>query len=242
MFKVDIHIDAETLPPVFNDRDFIIFKNNLKIPGNIKKPETMEKWIEENWEEQYRSLATNTSKASFATLAWNFTRDKSKTTCLINTERNDKAIVETFYKHLKEHVIELSKADGVELSEDDLKDDKFMDYVVINWFGTNIRTFDLDLLWKQCMKHRLYNFARLIPRKKFDDRVIDYVEIYNGPAPHKYISQKEICELFGIQGKPDDIDGSQVYDYWMRGEYEKVAEYNIYDVDRVIDLRKLFNL
>tara|TARA_B100002019_G_C21253849_1_gene592724 strand:- start:624 stop:1352 length:729 start_codon:yes stop_codon:yes gene_type:complete len=242
MIKVNIYFDIETLPPELSDREMVAFKENLSPPGNIKKPETIQKWIEDNWEEKYRKMATDTAIADFATFAWNFTGDPKDTTCVINTERNNKAIINAFFDDLKQHILNISKEEGIEVTEEDIKDDAFLDYVKINWYGTNIRTFDLDLLWKKAILFKMFNLSKLIPRKKFDDRVIDLVEVFNGPSTHKYTSQEEICKMFGIKGKPDDIDGSQVFDYWMAGEYEKIAEYNIFDVNRVIELSTLFNV
>ena len=66
--------------------------------------------------------------------------------------------------------------------------------------------------------------------------IIDLKEIFNGPNIHEFTSQDYVCKYFGIKGKPDDIDGSQVYDYWHKGEQAKVAEYNMDDVEKVIQL------
>ena len=40
-----------------------------------------------------------------------------------------------------------------------------------------------------------------------------------------------MCKALGIPGKPDDIDGSKVWDFVERGDYERVMQYNILDVD-----------
>lgn len=44
------------------------------------------------------------------------------------------------------------------------------------------------------------------------------------------ISLNNLCAALGIKGKPDDIDGSNVWDYVKAGNYEKVTEYNKHDV------------
>ena len=52
-----IYIDIETIPPPSKpDRD------SLKIPGNISKPETIEKWKDENLESEWRKEALNSLK------------------------------------------------------------------------------------------------------------------------------------------------------------------------------------
>lgn len=52
------------------------------------------------------------------------------------------------------------------------------------------------------------------------------------------ISLNNICKALGIEGKPDDIDGSKVWDFVKAGYVERVAEYNEWDVEQ---LRKVYN-
>ncbi len=52
------------------------------------------------------------------------------------------------------------------------------------------------------------------------------------------MSQDNLCKALGIQGKPDDIDGSKVWDFVKAGDVERVAEYNKDDVSKV---RQIYN-
>lgn len=52
------------------------------------------------------------------------------------------------------------------------------------------------------------------------------------------MSQNNLCKALGIEGKPDDIDGSQVWDFVKAGNTDRVAEYNIDDVNKV---RQIYN-
>lgn len=52
------------------------------------------------------------------------------------------------------------------------------------------------------------------------------------------MSQDNLCKALGIQGKPDDIDGSQVWDFVKAGNVQRVAEYNEDDVCRVRQIHK----
>lgn len=52
------------------------------------------------------------------------------------------------------------------------------------------------------------------------------------------ISLNNLCKALGIEGKPDDIDGSKVWDFVKAGNVERVAEYNEWDVEQ---LRKVYN-
>lgn len=52
------------------------------------------------------------------------------------------------------------------------------------------------------------------------------------------MSQDNICKALGIKGKPDDIDGSKVWDFVKVGSVHRVAEYNDDDVEKVRQIHK----
>ena len=52
------------------------------------------------------------------------------------------------------------------------------------------------------------------------------------------ISQEDLCKALRIEGKPDDIDGSKVWDFVKAGNVKRVAEYNCDDVEKV---RAIYN-
>ena len=46
------------------------------------------------------------------------------------------------------------------------------------------------------------------------------------------MSQDNLCKAFGIEGKPDDIDGSKVWDFVKAGKINEVEAYNRDDVHK----------
>lgn len=52
------------------------------------------------------------------------------------------------------------------------------------------------------------------------------------------ISQNDMCKMFGLDQKPDGIDGSKVYQHFIDGNIKGIEEYNRYDVETV---RKIYN-
>lgn len=52
------------------------------------------------------------------------------------------------------------------------------------------------------------------------------------------MSQDNMCKALGIEGKPDDIDGSKVWDFVNAGKVERVEEYNRDDVNKVRQIHK----
>ena len=239
MIKINIYLDAETIPPIMNDKQLDDFKNNLKVPGNIKKESTIIQWREDNWLEKYKKLSIDTNRANILTLG--FSLNKKKPIVFLNDEFKHDELLNAFYDKIKEEAILQGKEQGIEITEEDLDSDDFMSFVNINWYGFNIRHFDLDLLWKHAVKCRNKKIAKLIPRKKYDSSVKDILEVFT-TKPNEFISQDEVCDILGIQGKPDDINGSKVYDYYMDGRLEEIAEYNYFDVEKVIELAEILDI
>jgi hypothetical protein len=226
MLVKKVYIDLETLPP---ELDMDEFKANLKPPANIKKQETKDKWLEDNWLEQYKRLAVNTDKANICSLGMAV---EDNDVCLfLSSTRNEKQILKDFYEDL---ILELHKD-----IEEDFEVEINQNFII--WVGFNNKKFDLDLLWKRAMFHGLYDLCKLIPRERYSKQIFDIMEIWNPFEYNKMVSQDNICKFFGIEGKPDDIDGSQIYDTWQRGEYERIGDYNIDDVEKVRKLYKIIS-
>ena len=101
------------------------------------------------------------------------------------------------------------------------------------FIGHNIK-FDLKFLWRRAKVLNI-DLPFKLPfrgrhRTDFFDNSAEWCE-YN-----EYISQDKLARCLGIAGKPDDIDGSKVWDYVKAGNVERVAEYNQYDVETVIKI------
>ena len=52
------------------------------------------------------------------------------------------------------------------------------------------------------------------------------------------MSQNNLCKALGIEGKPGDIDGSKVWDFYKAGKIDRIEEYNRHDVETV---EKIYN-
>ena len=239
MIKIDVYIDAETVPPILNAKQLEDFKNNLKVPGNIKKEATIIQWREDNWLEKYKKMATDTNRANILTLG--FSLNKKQPIVFINDEFDHNDLLNSFYEKIKEEAIIKGKEQDIEITKEDLEGDDFMSFININWYGFNIRHFDLDLLWKHAIKCRNKKVAKLIPRKRYDNSVKDIMEIFTTKS-NEYISQEEVCDILGLKGKPNDIDGSKVYDYYIAGKVDEIAAYNHFDIEKVIELSEILDI
>ena len=97
----------------------------------------------------------------------------------------------------------------------------------------------MDLLWKRSLNHGLYELCKLIPRERYTKNIVDIMEIWNPFDFNKYISQDEVCKFLGVEGKPEDIDGSMIYDLWHQKEFDKKNVDKILNENKTTDFLKL---
>ena len=106
------------------------------------------------------------------------------------------------------------------------------------FIGHNV-TFDLEFLWKRAVILGI-NPGFKIPfngRHKSDF----YCNMQAWAGYGKRISQDNLAKMLGIPGKPDDINGANVWDHYKAGDIERIAEYNQQDVLTVIEIYKRIN-
>lgn len=103
------------------------------------------------------------------------------------------------------------------------------------WIGHHV-TFDLRFLFQRAVIHGVYPIINLpIDAGHWDDRLRDTMTMWAGSRER--ISLNRLCRALGIPTKgqelaDEDIDGSKVWDFVLRGEIDKVATYCKADVAR----------
>jgi len=103
------------------------------------------------------------------------------------------------------------------------------------FIGHNIR-FDLKFLFKRCIINQINHKGIFKPYGRHDKDFYCTQESWAGFK--EIMSQDNLCNILGIEGKPDDIDGSKVWDHFKDGQIARIEEYNRYDVDTV---RQIYN-
>jgi hypothetical protein len=105
------------------------------------------------------------------------------------------------------------------------------------FIGHNHAAFDLRFLFHRAVINGvkppiwLPNNAR-----PWDDCIYDTMVQWAGHGNR--ISMDNLCKALGIPGKPDDIDGSRVWDFVRDGRIDEVAEYCRGDVQRTREIYK----
>jgi hypothetical protein len=105
----------------------------------------------------------------------------------------------------------------------------------IYFVGHNIQ-FDLGFLWKRAIILGVKPPFKLHWDGRHGKDFYCTMQAWAGFKNR--ISQDNLCKILDIELKPDGIDGSKVWDFIERGEFQQVWDYNVHDVETV---RRIYN-
>jgi len=217
-----IYVDIETLPEQPEEETKSLIAETIKAPATMKKQETIDAWHngEGKYEGEkdklidktYRDTSFDGGKGSICSIAWAVDDEEIKSISLKGGNKEINLLV-TFSMSLKES---LKKKHAF-------------------FCGHNIR-FDLKFLHHRFIINETDPGFNLPFSGRHDQHFYCTSEAWAGF--NQRISQKDLAAILGFKGKPDDIDGSQVYDYFKAGKIKEIEEYNRFDVETV---RKMYN-
>jgi len=225
----NLYIDIETIPTQ-NLSVIQSIKESIKHPGNISKPETIEKWYAENldaeFDKKYRMTALDGLYGEIISIAWAIDDDFPNAVFRSKGLTTETELLNGFFNEL--------------LS--DLKDKYGNRQAISRWVGHYITGFDLRFIWQRCVINQVQPSIHIpYDAKPWDNKVFDTKVAWSGVSQYSGASSLgKLCEGMGYAGK-GDIDGSKVYDYWLAGKIEEIAEYNKDDVIKTRQLYKRMN-
>lgn len=242
-----IHIDLESMPEQGTRESYIKeSKENFKAPSSLTKTKALEdmgmcpvknKYMTKDdaiklWEkemapimaesvgeEQWRKTTFDGSKGQVFSIAYAID-DEPVQVIYEKSTTGEKSVLERFASELRKRLTL-----------------KGSEYQRAPFFvGHNIKGYDLRFLYHRYVCNGINPGFSLAHNGRhgidFFDTMVEWAG-FNGS-----ISQDALCKCLGISGKPDDIDGSKVWDHINAGMYDKVAEYNIDDVEKVREIYK----
>lgn len=216
-----LYIDLETIPSQRDDAmDGII----VEAPANYKKPETIQKWLDENYEaerqKKYQKFGLDGALGEIICIGYAI----------------DDNPPEVIGRKLGEPESEMLSA--------------FMDAVyeakhsgngphAITWIGHNVISFDLRFLWQRFVANSIRPKINIpIDAKPWEaTAVFDTMTQWTGARKSGTGKLDTICKALGLSGK-DGIDGSMVWDYIRESRYTEVFEYCADDVELTRALHK----
>ncbi|MEO9787545.1 MAG: hypothetical protein ABJF67_08045 [Aurantimonas coralicida] len=210
-------LDIETLPTI--DQALIAdIAASVTHPSTMKKPETIQRWREEEMpaaiEEAIRKTSLDGGLGRLASICW--ARADGEVVGSHTAGENgwdidvEKALIAGFFAEANAFYDEVA---GAVLT------------------GHNIINFDLRWLWKRAIVLGIPvpSWWPLHARAWSPD-VADTMTMWQGATG--FISQDRLGRILGLGGK-SDIDGSQVAEIWDAGRYDDILTYNADDVSKV---------
>ena len=224
---MNIFIDIETIPQQPEMEIKAIIAKTIKAPGSMSKPETIEQWHkgegkyagikEKAIENQYRKTSFDGAKGEIISIAW-AVEDRE---------------VKNLYRGLDD---DISSYEGLMLSAFFNSLNVDLDKRKPFFIGHYISEFDLKFLFQRSVINSIDPGIDLMQWAKHGTMLYDTMSAWAGYG--NKISQDNLCKALGIEGKPDDIDGSKVWDFVKSGDVKKVSAYNKDDVEKIREIYK----
>lgn len=194
------YIDIETLPT-----DNVAVKkqllDSLKPPGNMKKPETIQAWLDDPANLSSAVHKTGLSGLHGQIACLGIAQDTGDVEILSGTEQE---ILRDFLCLVRQQ-----RPDG--------RHDQS------TLIGHNIINFDAPFINQRMLVHGM---GPLFPfgTKPWDAPMDDTMTMF-GANNRDYIKLVDLCLSLGVDKPLDEIDGSEVADAWKNGHYEKVFQH-----------------
>lgn len=213
------YLDIETLPT--QDADLIAeMEADIRPPASYSKPETIQKWMDEN---KAAALAEKVAKTSFdgmygriACIAWAFGDGKVQAS---SAQHSEEDVLQHFYASVSaEARIQLHGGAAEHC---------------ITICGHNVAGFDLPFLRHRSIMLGIKPPAAILKAmlaKPWDSEVADTMLMWSADRERRS-SLDKLCKALGIPGK-DSFDGSMVAATWPT-DPQKVIDYCKDDVERV---------
>ena len=215
---MDVFLDSETIPEQNPNMDD--YRALVKAPGNMKKQETIDAWMEENLESEAEKLWLKTS----------FDGGKGQICCI---GVSCAGVTEMLIGDEAEILIQLNGFIHILDPRGQIVDQP-RTAPEVNFICHNAK-FDLPFLHKRFVvngikpqfkcnfngRHGQHHFCTMEEWAGFNGR----------------ISQDNLCNILGLKTKPG-MTGADVWPEYQKGNIEKIAEYCKHDVETVIEIHK----
>lgn len=211
----NIYLDLETIPCQSAEYRQKV-RDNLKPPGNIKKPESIKQWLDENadiaTDEAVAKTSFDPAHGHICTIGFAI-GDGEAVSLHAETVDQEAGIIQSFF-------------------------DAMPSLGLVKVIGHNVAAFDLRFLLCRAIVLGVH-IPPCIPRdiKPWSETVFDTMTAWAGVRGT--IGQDRLAGALGIDGK-DSFDGSMVAAAWSNGEHEKIAAYCRADVETVRAIYKRF--
>jgi len=225
-----IFIDIETIPAQPENEVKAEIAKTIKAPASMKKPETIQDW--HDGAGKYKGVKDAAIEDAYRKTALEGACGEI-ISCVISDSVN-------FYENSRD----LGESEAFLLSKifDDVDSlirlNKLGPHALPYFIGHNVR-FDLKFLWQRAVINKIPPSFKIPFNGRHGKDFYDTMEAWAGFGQR--ISQDNLCKALGMEGKRDEVKGSNVWDYVKAGQVSKVAEYNKHDVQDVVSIYNRIN-
>lgn len=223
---MNLFIDIETIPQQPEIEAKAEIAKNIKAPGQMSKAETIAAWHagEGSYagvkdaiiEETYRKTSFDGAKGEIISIAFAVENDP-----VICIHRGIHPAETVMLESAKTIILECLRGR-------------------LPWFiGHNIGGFDLRFLFHRFVINRVNPEIDFKHYGRHGSQYYDTMQAWAGYGNR--ISQDNLCKAIGIEGKPDGVDGSKVWDFYKAGRIDEIAKYNCDDVEKVRQIHNRLN-
>ena len=204
-----IYIDIETIPS--GER---IDPATMSHPTIMKKEETIAKWRAEKApqeaEEMYRKRALKSMEGEMFCICWAYDDGEIQ---YVHNQDDDHTLLEVFMELLE-----------------------IPQYELVTWVGHNILTFDMPWIWRRSVKYDMHWLRDKINLDRYRGNVEDTMLMWRGADNTDYTSLDKLAKWLGVGESVGS--GSEVYDWYLASEFDKIIEHCKQDVELVRKIHK----
>ncbi len=218
---MQITFDIETIPSQKTDARAAVLAT-IKPPATLKKPESIAAWWATDSaaavEDAYRKQSFDALHGEIISIAAAGPDGQEWTQCREQGQGEAELITE-FGRTVRKWLDDAAgrTPDGRIFADMD------------PWLIGHNAAFDLGFLWRRCaMLGVRLPFKLPTPAARAGQHYGCTMTLWAGYG--KTVSLDALCRGMGIPTSKGDMDGSQVFDAWQAGEYERIAAYNLQDV------------
>lgn len=218
---MQIIIDLETAPSQqLGARELV--RASIKPPGTLKKPESIAAWwaneADAAVEDAYRRQSLDGGLAGEVISIAACTPDGRQWVRCRTQEEKESELLLAFGAQVESWIDQDARAvaEGFNYAQDP-------------FLIAHNAAFDLGFLWRRC----IVNGVRLPfkvpgPMARAGQHYGDTMSAWAGYGNR--VSLDALCRALGVPSPKDNgMDGSQVFDAWLAGEHERIAQYNLAD-------------
>ena len=227
---MNIFLDVETIPTQNEryarvlDEQLAIDKENAKVPSNYKDPVKIEQWytdrhatLEAERDERWQATSLNPTWGELICCVMAI-EDEEPRLFTRTIAQSEQWLLSNVFALLQSVLYPVAGA---------MHQATFIGWAI---------DFDLRFLWQRAIINNLKPppyLPRPLNMRPMTEHCIDLMQYWAGWG--KRIKQREVCHALGVDIH-DDIDGSEVWRCVQVGDYDKVNQHCIADVQRMQQL------